>query len=200
MKLNLVSFHGLYSQGDNLEILVNGLEAEAEKRGIDVVTSQHDYPRLNATMGVRRWARNIVKDYILKCLSLEFYKFPDRLLYVLLHSNATWGGSRAIQDYYWDWNGYGHTHEKIRIDRLFLFGSTIRRDFDWSMYPDIDVVNFVGTKDRVVWFSKLYGMGWSGRKGFKEKSPNLTQHYNKWRHSDFVLPENFDFIKDEVFK
>ncbi len=201
MKLNLISFHGLYSQGDNLEILVNGLEAEAELRGIDVVTSQHDYPKLNMTMGARRWARDMVMDYMLKCLSLEFYKHPEALIYVLWHSNATWGGSRAIEKYFREGH-YGVTSlcEHIRIDRLFLFGSTIRRNFDWSRYKDIDVVNFVGTKDKVVWLSKLYGMGRSGKKGFKRDYPNLTQHYNDWKHSDFVLPKNFDFIKDEVFK
>lgn len=199
MKLNLVSFHGLNTQGDRLEILVNGLEAEAEKRGIDVVTSQHDYPRLTITMGFRRWARDIVRDYILKCLSLEFYKHPDRQLYVFCHSNATWGISRAFEKHYLNEIARKTIDEFFKVDKLFLFGSTIKRDFDWGFYP-VGVTNFVGTKDRVVWWSKLYGMGWSGRKGFKTETPNLTQHYNKWRHSDFVFPENFDFIKDEVFK
>lgn len=195
MELNLVSFHGLYSQGDNLEILANGLEAEAELRGIDVVTSQHDYPKLNVTMGTKKWARDIVRDYILKCLALEYRKYPDRKLYVFCHSNATWGISRAIEKYYGKSKGLC---DRIRIDKLFLFGSTIRRDFDWGQYP-VYVINFVGTKDKVVWLSKLYGMGWSGRKGFKSKC-NVTQHYNNWKHSDFVLPKNFDLIKDEVFR
>ncbi len=195
MDLNLISFHGLYSQGDRLEILVNGLEAEAELKGIDVVTSQHDYPKLNVTMGTRKWARDIVRDYILKCLALEFQKFPEAKIYVFCHSNATWGISRAIEEYYYQEG----LCERMRIDRLFLFGSTIKRNFEWAWYP-LQVTNFVGTKDRVVWLSKLYGMGWSGKKGFKGNPSNLTQHYNDWKHSDFVLPENFDFIKDEVFK
>lgn len=194
MKYSFVSFHGLDSQGDNLEILVNGLEAEAELRGLDIVTSQHDYPRLNVVMGISPWARDIVRDYILKCLALEYRKYPDRKLYVFCHSNATWGGSRAVEKYYGESLGLC---ERIRIDKLFLFGSTVKRDFDWSEYP-IDVVNFVGTKDRVVWLSKLYGMGWSGRKGFKNDG-NMTQYFNAWKHSDFVLPKNFDFIKDVVF-
>jgi hypothetical protein len=191
-----VSFHGLYSQGDNLEDLVGRLKVEAELNDIDVVTSQHDYPKLNATMGFRRWARDIVRDYILKCLSLEFHKYPDRKLYVFCHSNATWGISRAIGKYYnhiyWDGN-------RMKIDRLFLFGSTIKRNFDWSRYP-LKITNFIGTKDRVVWFSKFFKMGWSGRKGFKIKAPNLTEIVNSWKHSDFVLPENFEVIKSEVFK
>lgn len=195
MKLNLVSFHGLLSDGDNLEILVNGLEAEAELRDLDVIVSQHDYPRLNITMGMMKWARDIVRDYILKCLALEYRKYPDRELYVFCHSNATWGISRAIEKYYVKSLGLC---DRMRIDKLFLFGSTIRRDFDWGQYP-LHVINFIGTKDRVVWLSKLYGMGWSGRHGFNDDC-NVVQYYNDWKHSDFVLPENFDLIKDIVFK
>lgn len=194
MKLNLIFFHGLKSEGDNGEILVNGLEAEAELRGIDVVTSMHDYPNLNMIRGMNPWARDMVRDYMLMCLALEYRKHPDRKLYVFCHSNATWGISRALEKYYGKSKGLC---DRIRIDKLFLFGSTIKRDYDWSIYP-IDVVNFVGTKDRVVWLSKLYGMGWSGRRGFKSDC-NVTQYYNDWRHSDFVLPKYFDFIRDVVF-
>ncbi len=198
MELNIVSFHGLYSQGNNLEILVNGLEAEAKMKGVTVVTSQHDYPKLRVTMGMRKWARNIVRDYILKCLALEFYKFPEAELIVICHSNATWGISRAFESYY-DTNA--GLCEKIRVDKLILFGSTVKRDFDWGKYPT-DVINFVGTKDRVVWFSKFYGMGTSGRRGFipENRINNLTQFFKPWKHSDFVLPKNFDFIKDIILE
>ncbi len=54
MKLNIIFLHGLYSQGDNGEILVNGLEAEAEFRGIDIVTSMHDYTKLKVLRGRSR--------------------------------------------------------------------------------------------------------------------------------------------------
>lgn len=192
-KINIVSFHGLYSQGDNLSNLVERLTKEAEELGIDVFSSQHDYPRLNATMGYFKWSRDIVRDYILKCLSLENYKYPDRKLIVLCHSNATWGVSRAIGKYY-------EKGQNMFINKLILFGSTIKRNYDWGRYPNIDVVNFVGTKDRVVWFSKLFKMGWSGRKGFKKGSDNLTQVFNPWKHSDFVLEKNFELIKNQVFK
>ncbi len=198
MKLNLVSFHGLKSEGDNLEIFVNGLEAEAEMRGIDVVTSQHDYTKLKVMRGWGQHSRDMVREFMLKCLSLEFYKFPSRLLYVLLHSNATFGGERALTKYYIDDLGLC---EKIHIDKIFLFGSVIPRDFDWNRFPDIKVTNFVGSKDIVSWFAgKFYRMGDSGQKGFSVEAPNLTQYYNKWRHSDFVLPKNFDYIRDIVFK
>lgn len=199
MKLNLVSFHGLYSQkGKNLEILVNGLEAEAELRGIDVVTSQHDYTKLKVLRGRSRHSRDMVREFMLKCLSLEFYKFPEAKLITLWHSNATFGGERALTKYYIDDVGLC---EKIRIDKLLLFGSVIPRDCDWSRFPDIEVVNFVGSRDKVSWLAgKFYGMGNSGKKGFTYPAPNLNQHLTNMRHSGFVEPEYFDLIKDEVFK
>ena len=198
MELNLVSFHGLYSQGDNLEILVNGLEAEAKARGIDVVTSQHDYSKLKVLRGWGKHSRDMVREFMLKCLSLEFYKFPEAKLIVLWHSNSTYGGERALTKYYIDSPGLC---EKIRIDKILLFGSVISRYCDWERFPDIDVANFVGSKDRVSWFAgKFYGMGDSGKKGFVYPSPNLTQHLTDMKHSGFVEPEYFDLIKDEVFK
>lgn len=193
-KINLISFHGLYSQGNNLDILVDRLRREAELNDIDIITAQHDYPKLNATMGYFRWARDVVRDYILKCLSLEYYRYPDRELIVICHSNATWGISRAIGKYFNSFDG-----TPIKVSKIVLFGSTIKRNYDWGRYP-VDVINFVGTKDRVVWLSKMFKMGWSGRRGFKVKADNLTEIVNPWKHSDFVLPENFEVIQEEIFR
>ncbi len=195
MKVKIVSFHGLYSQGDNLEIVTLKLMEELHKRGHDVIAKQHDYPKLNVAMGYFNWSRDIVRDYMFKCLQLERAKDPYHYTIVLTHSNATWGISRVVGKYF----NTGNWSEPIRIDRLVLFGSTVKRNYDWGRYP-IDVINFVGTKDKVVWFSKLFRMGWSGRKGFKIKSSKLTQIFRPWRHSDFVLPRNFDIIKSMVLK
>lgn len=196
MKINIVSFHGLYSKGDNLEILVEKLRMSGGALGHDVVTAQHDYPKLNATMGYFKWSRDMVRDYMLKCLALEYQKYPDRYLIVVWHSNATWGGSRAVGKYF---TTTEHI-ENININKIILFGSTIKRNYDWGRYSKIDVVNFVGTRDRVVWLSRLFKMGWSGRKGFIKVPNNLKQIFRPWRHSDFVLSKNFDIIKKEVFK
>ncbi len=197
MQLNFVSFHGLYSQGNNLEILVNALEFEAEKRGIDVVTSQHDYPMLKIWQGRKRWAREIVKEYMLKCLALEYRKFPKASLVLLCHSNATFGIMNVLNSYYYEKEGL---YDKIKIDSIMLFGSVIPKEFDWNRFSSINVVNFVGRKDIVSGFAgKFYGMGSSGKKGFKIKAYNLKQVYTKWRHSDFVLEKNFDIVEKEVF-
>lgn len=197
MQLNFISFHGLLSQGDNLEILVNALEFEAGERGIDVVTSQHDYPVLKLWQGRKRWAREMVREYILKSLALEYRKFPSSELILLCHSNATFGLTNALNRYYYEKPGL---YDKIKIDKILLFGSVIPRDFNWDRFPHIHVINFVGSRDIVSGFSKFYGMGSSGRKGFTYPAPNLNQHYTDWKHSDFVEPENFELIRDEVFK
>ncbi len=192
MDINILSFHGLYSQGNNLEILVNHLESDLEFKGVNVVTSQHDYPVLGVWQGRKKWARDIVPEFILKCLALEYRKFPEAKIYVLAHSNGTFGMMNALRKY------EEGLYDKIQLDRLFLFGSVIPRTFNWANYPAVDVTNFVGGKDIVSSASRLYGMGNSGKKGFKYDADNLTQYYTDWKHSDFVLPKNYDFIRDKV--
>ncbi len=185
MKIKIISFHGLYSQGDNIDNVANGLATELFRHGHEVRVVQHDYPKLNATMGWFQWSRDIVRDYMLKCLQLEYAESPNEYTIVLTHSNATWGISRVVGKYY----NSSELLKPIHVDKLVLFGSTVKRKFNWGRYP-LDVINFVGTKDRVVWFSRLYKMGWSGRKGFKILSRNLRQIFRPWRHSDYALPEN----------
>ncbi len=198
MRIKIVSFHGLYSQGDNLEKLTLKLARDLREGGHKVINVQHDYPKLNVSMGYFRWSRDIVRDYLYKCLQLEEATNPGWYTIVIAHSNATWGMSRVIGKYM-----RSHlrrpifTESPFKINRLILFGSTIKRNWDWRRYP-LYVINFIGTKDRVVWFSKLFKMGWSGRKGFKIKSENLLQIVNPWRHSDFVLEENYEQVKRVV--
>jgi hypothetical protein len=195
-KIKLILFHGLYSKGDNLTDLAGRLKSVAVEEGHEVIVVEHDYPKLNASMGYFDWSRDIVRDYMLKCLQLEYALDKNIYNIVLTHSNATWGISRVVGKYFCT----GKRINEIKIDRLVLFGSTIKRNYDWGRYPIKRVINFVGTRDRVVWLSKLFKMGWSGRKGFKIKAPNLTQVYKSWRHSDFVLEKNFEVIRQEVFK
>ncbi len=197
MQLNFISFHGLLSQGDNLEILVNALEFEAEGRGINTVTSQHDYPVLKLWQGRKRWAREMVREYILKSLALEYRKFPGSELILLCHSNATFGLINALNRYYYEKQGL---YDRIKIDHILLFGSVIPRDFDWNRFSNIRVTNFIGSKDIVSSMSRFYGMGDSGRRGFKIDASNLKQYYTDWKHSDFVDPLNFELIKNEVFR
>ena len=75
-------------------------KTKAEEQGHSVKTVQHDYPKLNASMGYFKWSRDIVRDYMLKCLQLEYMKDPAMYTIVITHSNATWGISRVIGKYY----------------------------------------------------------------------------------------------------
>lgn len=195
-ELNILSFHGLYSKGHELEILVNALEFEAEERGINVVTSQHDYPVLKLRQGWKQWAREMVAEYILKCLALEYRKFPQALCYVICHSNGTYGIANALEKY---WYEKPAMYDKIKIDKLFLFGSVIPSDYDWDRFRETEVVNFIGSRDFVSGIAPLYGMGNSGKYGFNINSINLTEIYTDWKHSDFVADTNFDLIKDQFF-
>ena len=200
IELNIIFFHGLYSQGDNGEILQNRLECDAEFAGINCVISQHDYPRLGVWSGWKGYSRDFAREHILKCLSLEFHQMialgsPGARIVVICHSNATFAIERALTKYYIDSKGLC---EKIRIDKLILFGSVIEKHCDWSRFPDIDVVNFVGSKDRVSKMAPLFGMGSSGARGFKKKSDNLQQWFLHWKHSDFVDDANYGFIKNQV--
>lgn len=196
MDINIISFHGLRSQGNNLEILVNSLEFAMESLGINVVTSQHDYPMLGVWEGRRKWARKMVPQFILKTLALEYLKFPGAKLYVFCHSNATFGMMNALNEYV----NNRYKYDKIQLNKLYLFGSVIPRDFNWAVHPAINVHNFVGSKDIVSRMAIFYGMGNSGQKGFKKEPPNLTQYNTDWKHSDFVSPENYEFIRDIVLE
>ncbi len=202
MRIKVISFHGLYSRGDNLETLTRKLTRDLREQGHKVISVQHDYPKLNATMGFFSWSRDIVRDYMYKCLQLEESVNQGWYTIVITHSNATWGISRVIGKYMiLPTSSVKQTisERPFHIDRLVLFGSTIKRNYDWSRYP-LDVINFVGTKDRVVLFAKLFKMGWSGRKGFKLNVHNLKQIFNPWKHSDFVLEDNYDLIKNVVLR
>ena len=75
-------------------------------------------------------------------------------------------------------------------------GSPIERSFDWSKYPGINVVNFISTNDKVIFFARLYGMGRAGRYGFKKPSSNLRQIKVRWGHSGFL--KQYEKIRDVV--
>lgn len=196
VQINKLSFHGLYSQGHNLTILDNRLEFDLESKGLQVVVSQTDYPILRGLSGARPFSRKVVPILFLESLAKNRYKFPEAEIWLSCHSNATYGIWNALAEY----NRNRHKYDKIRIDRLFLFGSVISRKADWGLYPEIEVHNFVGSRDIVSKMAIFYGMGSSGARGFKIDVNNLTQHYTKWKHSDFVLPENYEFIRDVIIE
>lgn len=192
----LLSYHGLYSEGHNLSILTNRLEFDLETKGYKVAVAQTDYPMLGAISGIKPWNRKVVPLLMLESLAKYRYKYPGARIWVLCHSNGTLGISNALVEYF---KHYGKgRYDPIRIDKLILFGSVVKRNFDWGVYGRIKVLNFVGSKDRVSSLARLWWAGSSGKSGFKIDTPNLTQYYTDWKHSDFVLPENYEYIRERI--
>ncbi len=192
----LLSYHGLYSEGHNLSILCNRLEFDLEDRGYEVAVAQTDYPMLKILNGLKPWNRKIVPLLMLESLAKYRYKYPGARIIVVCHSNATLAISNALIEYF-KYYGKGR-YDPIRVDKLVLFGSVTKRSFDWTPYGRIKVINFVGSKDRVSSAARLWWAGNSGQKGFKKDTPNLIQYYTDWKHSDFVLEENYEYIRERV--
>lgn len=169
---HIITIHGIKSSGKPLEDFSKKLQTDLH---IGHVTNI-DYKYLLASLNYLPWVRNILQEYVAARLATLTYKYPESRTLIIAHSNGTWMLARAIEKYY----------SKFRVDNVFLFGSVIETDFDWSKYPDIKVQNYIGKKDKVLLFSKwMYGMGQSGRKGFEKNSKNLKQFRFNWGHTGF---------------
>lgn len=193
--INILGFHGLYSHGDDLEILLNQLEFDIDGRGYKCVTSQHDYPYLNVWKGRKQWPRDAVRDLLLALLYGESNEFKKAKVVGLFHSNATFAISRALEKY----NNGDSLCKRIRLDKIILFGSVVPVDFDWGRF-DIEVVNFIAQGDWVSRIARFFRMGQSGYKGFNTPSPNLNQYWDKeGGHSSYTY-RWYDDIKKEVLQ
>jgi hypothetical protein len=111
-------------------------------------------------------------------------KYIDARIVVIAHSNGT-RATRIAMDM--------RPHFKPKknwpifwIDNLVLLGCTIKRNYRWHRHAHTQVVNFVSSNDKVVWLARFYGMGSSGRFGFKHMASNIRQIYVRWGHSGFM--------------
>lgn len=189
MKVVVVTIHGQESKGKNMRELSDRLSKEPFAKDWEFVNIR--YTRLLTIVNTIPWVRSMTAKYIAARLDTIDSDYPGYLIYVIAHSNGTRATAIAIEK-----SNYIKSYPKFRINRLFLLGSAIRRKFDWGWYPDIDVINFISTNDWVIFWAKLYGMGVSGRKGFKIKAPNLKQIKVKWGHSGFL--EHYELIANEI--
>ncbi len=184
VKTNIITIHGIKTDGDDLYNLSKKLKEDLD---IDKVTNI-DYRYLLASLNYLPWVRNILQEYLAARLALLTYKYPRSKTLILAHSNGTWMLGKAIERYY----------PKFRIDNIFLFGSVLKRNFNWARY-EARVINFIGEHDKVLLFSKtLYGMGWSGRYGFKWGCSNLKQFRFNWGHTGYM--EEYELIKSYTRK
>jgi len=191
-KLNIVTIHGIESHGDILEaVAYEALNAMPDDNYSHGIVTPIDYPRVRALFHHFPFHRKAVEWGVARRLHEIALMYPDFDTVVLCHSNGSRALSRVLEtaQKYYNIKSY----KELGIQKVILFGSIISRNYDFSRFPDIEFVNFAGTKDKAVLFSR----GWSGRYGFKNSYPNLQEYKFNGGHSDyskFVIPK----IMEEV--
>ncbi len=193
VKKVVVTVHGIKSRGKELQKLTDLLSKEEfidhNYRFVNI-----RYTKLLAVVNTLPWVRTMTAKFVASRLETVRWKFRNAKVIVICHSNGTVAVSKAMEKAFNPKKPY----PRIRIDRVVLLGCAIKRSFNWGRYPYTDIVNFVSSNDKVIFFSRLYGMGRAGRYGFKNKYGNLTEFKVKWGHSGFL--EEYEMIKKEVFR
>lgn len=192
--IRLITGYGVRSSGDNIEGLADKITLALRLRyGIQAETSSIEVPYQWAIKQRRRFQREALVEILDSRLENVARRYPEDILILLVHSNAT----RAFKGVLVKGN-----YRLYRLNQVFLFGSIIKRGFDWSKYPALKVYNFVGSRDKVVLFGALYRNGWSGRYGFYELANNLTQYFmDDWGHTSYASdPKTVDMVVGNIKK
>jgi len=182
----IVTIHGI-RKGDTMKEL-RGLIKQNECFR-DYVIEPLDYGYVHAVINYIPILRSITAKLVASFLKRIYYQYPHARVIVIAHSNGTWAVGRALEK--------RRKNVDFKIDKLLLFGSVLKRNFDWNRFENIEVTNFVSANDKVVLFAKpFYGMGWSGRYGFKTDAPNLHQIQIDTGHTGFIA--EYDIIRNVV--
>lgn len=185
IKVVIVTMHGIKSKGKNMKALSDYLKTKCENPNITHFEILN-YGKLLATINFIPIVRRLTAEYLFKSLRVLTFRFPYAKIILISHSNATWATGRTVEKHY----------REFHLDKVILLGCVMRRAFDWSKHSSIKVINFIGRRDGVVFWARLYGMGRSGKYGFKKEGDNLRQIETNWNHSGFV--DNFSVIKGEI--
>ncbi len=181
-KINIITIHGIRSKGDVLEkTAYDTLKALPDEAYSNGMVTPIDYPRVLAVMHHVPWVRKVIEWGIARRLHEIALMYPDWEHVVMAHSNGSRALSRVLETARTKYHSI-RSYEAFKINKVVLFGSIIPRNYDWSRFPTIKVINFVGQKDKAVLFSK----GWSGRYGFKNPANNVQQIWFKGGHSDYA--------------
>lgn len=176
MKNVIVTIHGI-RKGDTMQQL--RVLISEDKLFEDCIIEGIDYGYVRALVNYIPFVRRLTTKYIISFLRRISYQYPYAQITVIAHSNGTWAVGRALEK--------GRREAKFNINKLVLFGSVLKRKFDWNRFKAIKVYNFYSSNDKVVLLAKpFYGMGWSGRYGFKKDALNLIQEDVKAGHTGFL--------------
>jgi pimeloyl-ACP methyl ester carboxylesterase len=185
----VVTIHGQESKGKNLQVLSAKLASEMSYN-TDFVNVR--YTRLLTIVNTLPWVRTMTAKYIASRLETIGLKWPIAKVIVIAHSNGTVALARALKNR----DNPNKKWPHFQVDGLILLGCPMKRNFDWSKFPDTEVINFISKNDLVVFMARAYGMGAAGRYGFKKKAKNLHQVCVRWGHSGFL--KGYSFIRNSV--
>lgn len=190
IKTVVVTIHGQESIGKNMKDLSDKLDAEVFMD--DAVFINLRYERLMTISNVFGRTRRMTAKFIAARLDAICAKYPGCRIIVIAHSNGTRALRIAMDMRYHPTKNW----PIFWVDNALLLGCPIRRKYKWDKHPETEVVNFVSSNDKVVWFARFYGMGTAGRNSFKHKADNLRQIKVKWGHSGFL--KQYKIIADVV--
>ncbi len=179
MKTVIVTVHGQESNGKKQKELSKRLATDIQG---EVAFVNLRYTRLLTVVNTLPWVRSMTAKYIAARLDTIDSDNPDSRIIVIAHSNGTRAMRIAMDNRYIPKKNW----PKFRVDGLLLLGCVIKRNYDWSKQPHTRVINIVSRNDKVVWLARFYGMGTSGRDGFKKDCGNLHQLYVRIGHSGFM--------------
>ncbi len=184
-KTVIVTIHGQESIGKNMVSLTEKLSGESFLEDCRFINIR--YTRLITIVNTLPWVRTMTAKYIAARLNtITRYQLPGARIIVIAHSNGTRATRIAMDMIQKPKKKWPH----FRIDNLILLGCPIRRDYRWTKHMNTNVINFISSNDKVVWFARFYGMGTAGRNGFKYEGDNLTQIRVRWGHSGFMKGYN----------
>lgn len=190
LKTVVITIHGQESIGKNMEDLSYQLNQEDFMD--DCIFINLRYERLLTISNIFRRTRTMTAKYIAARMNGICLQYPNTRIIVIGHSN----GGRAMRIAMDMRLKPKNRWPQFRVDNLILLGCPIKRNYNWSNHPDTQVINFVSTNDRIVWWARFYFMGGSGRFAFDNEPSNLQQIYVRWGHSGFM--QQFDKICKEV--
>lgn len=176
--LAVVLLHGIRTEGAWQEMIATVLRANGT-RPIPLKYGFFDLLRF-LTPGLRERPIRRIHDQLMNIKDRN----PHLDLVVVAHSFGTYIITRLLR-----------AHPYLRLKRLALCGSIVRRDFEWAQIQDRieeEVLNDCGTHDiwPVLAQSVTWGYGASGTFGFG--TFGVRDRYHKYSHSEFFNP---DFAK-----
>lgn len=209
IKRNIVLIHGIETGNRPFrgikDKLIRDLGEEKDERGecVNWVTTI-DYGRLLAIHCWTPFMKYLLTDYITARLAVCTYKYPRARKIVIAHSYGTSALNKALLRY----------REEFRVDGLVFLGSVAKARFPWNNIIEQGYVKNVfcyrALKDWVPWVAQFFGMGASGRKGFREVGQGKVRNVVRkdWGHNSYpqgyedyrhIIREEYDKVplKDE---